>query len=176
MHTQALPPPRVVCAAAALLSIVHLGLPLAWNSTTSTTCLDVPVAVWPYYAASVACVLTILELCPLFFSHRTLNCNNGPGIGRPLQSAVCELDARLAHPSAPPASRCVCGGSFAVHRASWFAFGLEQHLLDHLLGHARGRVAALRGTCGVCADDFGCLLYTSPSPRDATLSRMPSSA
>ena len=24
--------------------------------------------------------------------------------------------------------------------------------------------------------DFGCLLYTSPSPRDATLSRMPSSA
>ena len=25
-------------------------------------------------------------------------------------------------------------------------------------------------------DDYGCLLYTSPSPRDATLSRMPSSA
>ena len=25
-------------------------------------------------------------------------------------------------------------------------------------------------------DDCGCLLYTSPSPRDATLSRMPSSA
>ena len=25
-------------------------------------------------------------------------------------------------------------------------------------------------------EDFGCLLYTSPSPRDATLSRMPSSA
>ena len=28
------------------------------------------------------------------------------------------------------------------------------------------------GTVGICA----CLLYTSPSPRDATLSRMPSSA
>ena len=26
------------------------------------------------------------------------------------------------------------------------------------------------------AADMGCLLYTSPSPRDATLSRMPSSA
>ena len=26
------------------------------------------------------------------------------------------------------------------------------------------------------ADNGGCLLYTSPSPRDATLSRMPSSA
>ena len=25
-------------------------------------------------------------------------------------------------------------------------------------------------------EDMGCLLYTSPSPRDATLSRMPSSA
>ena len=25
-------------------------------------------------------------------------------------------------------------------------------------------------------ESFGCLLYTSPSPRDATLSRMPSSA
>ena len=30
----------------------------------------------------------------------------------------------------------------------------------------------------ICTDpyDRGCLLYTSPSPRDATLSRMPSSA
>ena len=27
-----------------------------------------------------------------------------------------------------------------------------------------------------CLDDYPCLLYTSPSPRDATLSRMPSSA
>ena len=28
----------------------------------------------------------------------------------------------------------------------------------------------------VLFEDFFCLLYTSPSPRDATLSRMPSSA
>ena len=34
------------------------------------------------------------------------------------------------------------------------------------------RVAVLKGPQGV----FFCLLYTSPSPRDATLSRMPSSA
>ena len=27
-----------------------------------------------------------------------------------------------------------------------------------------------------CAEAVSCLLYTSPSPRDATLSRMPSSA
>ena len=33
--------------------------------------------------------------------------------------------------------------------------------------------------CGICGSDmhaWHCLLYTSPSPRDATLSRMPSSA
>ena len=30
--------------------------------------------------------------------------------------------------------------------------------------------------CPTIADVDGCLLYTSPSPRDATLSRMPSSA
>ena len=31
-------------------------------------------------------------------------------------------------------------------------------------------------TTGADTDDSVCLLYTSPSPRDATLSRMPSSA
>ena len=36
----------------------------------------------------------------------------------------------------------------------------------------RGRKVAIGGV--ICLDD--CLLYTSPSPRDATLSRMPSSA
>ena len=29
---------------------------------------------------------------------------------------------------------------------------------------------------GIKAPNYNCLLYTSPSPRDATLSRMPSSA
>ena len=29
---------------------------------------------------------------------------------------------------------------------------------------------------GLIGENYGCLLYTSPSPRDATLSRMPSSA
>ena len=32
------------------------------------------------------------------------------------------------------------------------------------------------GTSGLSGGGGGCLLYTSPSPRDATLSRMPSSA
>ena len=39
----------------------------------------------------------------------------------------------------------------------------------------------LRGDSGGCAhyqyaDEYSCLLYTSPSPRDSTSSRMPSSA
>ena len=41
--------------------------------------------------------------------------------------------------------------------------------------HARVRWAAVNGIGQLCTD-LGCLLYTSPSPRDATLSRMPSSA
>ena len=40
----------------------------------------------------------------------------------------------------------------------------------------RGVSAASKGIDRVQADYMGCLLYTSPSPRDATLSRMPSSA
>ena len=57
--------------------------------------------------------------------------------------------------------------------------GLCPDLLDRLLSPVQ---AALRDS-GWSADDIddvvlvgGCLLYTSPSPRDATLSRMPSSA
>ena len=34
----------------------------------------------------------------------------------------------------------------------------------------------LCGGADLCAEASFCLLYTSPSPRDATLSRMPSSA
>ena len=37
-------------------------------------------------------------------------------------------------------------------------------------------VPAFEGEMGILKDHISCLLYTSPSPRDATLSRMPSSA
>ena len=52
------------------------------------------------------------------------------------------------------------------------ASGIEPELLSELHGNA------LRDRCMNCERTFyeSCLLYTSPSPRDATLSRMPSSA
>ena len=37
-------------------------------------------------------------------------------------------------------------------------------------------VLTMAGCGSKTAETTGCLLYTSPSPRDATLSRMPSSA
>ena len=40
----------------------------------------------------------------------------------------------------------------------------------------RSHTVAAQGGVGAALDNMGCLLYTSPSPRDATLSRMPSSA
>ena len=47
-------------------------------------------------------------------------------------------------------------------------------------GLAKGQMVreidALGGVMGLAADTTGCLLYTSPSPRDGLLSRMPSSA
>ena len=43
--------------------------------------------------------------------------------------------------------------------------------------NANGKYSeAVSAAAEKCAEDTNCLLYTSPSPRDATLSRMPSSA
>ena len=48
---------------------------------------------------------------------------------------------------------------------------MERHTVSRLIGAPPGYVGYDQG--GLLTD---CLLYTSPSPRDATLSRMPSSA
>ena len=55
----------------------------------------------------------------------------------------------------------------------------EQNLL-FLVGDKEGRVKQMsfdfQGNFGKILKDYGCLLYTSPSPRDLSTSRMPSSA
>ena len=69
------------------------------------------------------------------------------------------------------------GGPTAVINKSLVGFIKEatKSDFDEILG-------ARHGLAGMLSEDFvdlsnlSCLLYTSPSPRDATLSRMPSSA
>ena len=50
----------------------------------------------------------------------------------------------------------------------------SKHVLPHMLRDGYELNVDIKGKSG--ATDKSCLLYTSPSPRDATLSRMPSSA
>ena len=58
----------------------------------------------------------------------------------------------------------------------------EYSLSNNLYGYVSGVVGNLRTVCIQCPGNQeinkfeGCLLYTSPSPRDGLLSRMPSSA
>ena len=61
---------------------------------------------------------------------------------------------------------------------------LQSAAFERLISHLRERkdvqnidLMNLAGFCRNCLSKwYSCLLYTSPSPRDATLSRMPSSA
>ena len=64
----------------------------------------------------------------------------------------------------------ISGGVIALIAATW-AIAVRKGGDMH---KRAGRVFV--GAMLVLADIQGCLLYTSPSPRDATLSRMPSSA
>ena len=88
------------------------------------------------------------------------------------------------------------GGSEAVHQGLIQIFTVSQHpMIEHFAGNSQTFSPLLGPAARVVYDqqpEFGpqrsclnrlgegfeiaCLLYTSPSPRDATLSRMPSSA
>ena len=56
--------------------------------------------------------------------------------------------------------------SFDQGRKNGWGIGLYRHPSDGWFG----------GVCAGLAEYWDCLLYTSPSPRDRSLSRMPSSA
>ena len=68
---------------------------------------------------------------------------------------------------APAHQFVYAGASLNVYHANK-GEGLQKH--DHTWNHA---TICQAGSCRVSLD---CLLYTSPSPRDRTRSRMPSSA
>ena len=52
----------------------------------------------------------------------------------------------------------------------------EEHYLEIFIEAIFKSLKNLRGSTLVVGGDGSCLLYTSPSPRDGLLSRMPSSA
>ena len=54
-------------------------------------------------------------------------------------------------------------------------FMLAQAALPHLL-ETKGSIVNVSSTSALAGMPYGCLLYTSPSPRDKRQSRMPSSA
>ena len=57
---------------------------------------------------------------------------------------------------------------------TFFGLADSRQGIVHVIGPEQG--FTVPGATLVCGDSHTCLLYTSPSPRDATLSRMPSSA
>ena len=61
-------------------------------------------------------------------------------------------------------------GALRINEAGWWR--LQSHYSEALAQTTGGKLAFLVGI----NEYVDCLLYTSPSPRDATLSRMPSSA
>ena len=71
----------------------------------------------------------------------------------------------------------VFGKCKACHKLEDGANGTGPHLwavVDRVVGSVDGY--GYSGALVAVAETWSCLLYTSPSPRDATLSRMPSSA
>ena len=51
-----------------------------------------------------------------------------------------------------------------------YQIGTQEEIVEHL------KEAGITATQATVSRDINCLLYTSPSPRDRSVSRMPSSA
>ena len=103
------------------------------------------------------------------------------GVGEsPLMSAVAgnhvEMVRLLLENGAEPDEHHGYNYGMPLQRAVWENFSeIANMLLDHGAQPAKSTAMADMEATGYSLFT-GCLLYTSPSPRDATLSRMPSSA
>ena len=84
-----------------------------------------------------------------------------------------------------PGTVIVCGDSHTATHGAFgaLAFGIGTSEVEHVLAtqtlvqkKAKNFKIDVNGKLPLGVTSKDCLLYTSPSPRDATLSRMPSSA
>ena len=75
-----------------------------------------------------------------------------------------------------PHTQCIHGPQKANDPHGALTSPLYQTSTFHFENAAQGAARFAGDEPGYIYTRLGCLLYTSPSPRDATLSRMPSSA
>ena len=111
----------------------------------------------------------------------------GPSDQQKAYPTALGVDGPLVFYTDPECTGRPVDDTFAVARPEvvdtvWWKPGFAQFspedfdgLLPRVIEHLNNKAATLYVTDVFCGWD-PCLLYTSPSPRDATLSRMPSSA
>ena len=107
----------------------------------------------------------------------------GPSLHHPSAVRSSNLLIRLrcakssCSPTRSPRCTCACPTQRSTGRPVMGADLDRDADLGHvLIGLRRAELRDVQSIRGIDAKAYPCLLYTSPSPRDATLSRMPSSA
>ena len=125
---------------------------------------EVEVALLPCGGSSPA------EALRRMFSFRAPSFDVVDGCAVAPPGAEYEIEVRLSERTPPP------NGALRIVRATIDGVEINEQLVLRG-GHGSTRfVGWLQDDSGAKRIHFTCLLYTSPSPRDATLSRMPSSA
>ena len=70
----------------------------------------------------------------------------------------------------------ICETIIGIAKEQYLSAKAQNALVDSICVEQRFDVDRLERLQSSCGHDIDCLLYTSPSPRDGLLSRMPSSA
>ena len=108
---------------------------------------------------------------------RKLNKNNKARLGRRGDTEIREVDNRESHVSALEAYLIDVNGKAGEEYTKRVGAGTTNPLTGMPEYQTEGEnIAVLHGGGETMYGYYTCLLYTSPSPRDRTRSRMPSSA